>query len=149
MIETKKVDPSDAAVQALIWELDEYQESLYPAESNHLDSLAELKKSHVFVIGAFSETVLVGIGAVKNQGDYGEIKRMYVSPKFRGKRVGDAILDALEDQLLDAGIRTARLETGIHQPDAIRFYEKHGYRQRSPFGTYKPDPQSLFFEKQL
>jgi putative acetyltransferase len=42
-----------------------------------------------------------------------------------------------------------QLETGIKQPEAIALYRKFGYAERGPFGSYQPDPLSLFMEKRL
>jgi len=32
---------------------------------------------------------------------------------------------------------------------AIGWYERHGFQRRPPFGEYKPDPLSVYFEKAL
>jgi putative acetyltransferase len=42
-----------------------------------------------------------------------------------------------------------RLETGVRQPEALGLYRKLGYRERGPFGAYKPDPLSVFMEKRV
>jgi len=42
-----------------------------------------------------------------------------------------------------------RLETGIHQHAAIGLYEREGFRPIPPFGEYKDDPLSRFYEKQI
>ena len=42
-----------------------------------------------------------------------------------------------------------RLETGIYQDAAIALYESFGFRRRSPFGEYREDPFSLYFEMKL
>jgi putative acetyltransferase len=41
------------------------------------------------------------------------------------------------------------LETGVLQPDAIALYRGQGFRDRGPFGSYAPDPLSVFMEKAL
>ena len=48
----KKVDPTLVEVVEFIHQLDEYQESMYPSESNHLDSLDELSKPNVEFLAA-------------------------------------------------------------------------------------------------
>ena len=53
----------------------------------------------------------------------------------------------LETELERRGIRLFRLETGIKQPEALGLYRKLGYRERPPFGGYRPDPLSVFMEK--
>ena len=65
------------------------------------------------------------------------------------KSRAEAIRRVLEDELRDRQIRLARLETGISQPEAIGLYRRLGYRERGPFGRYRPDPLSLFMEKTL
>ncbi len=156
MIETRQVDPGDADVSELIRELDEYQMSIYPAESNHLDSVEELRRENVFFIGAFEGRQLVGTGAVKRFSDgrekirYGEIKRVFVKKSHRGKGISRLIMERLEKHLVDQGIQVARLETGIYQPEALALYQRSGYRERSSFGDYpEQDPLSVFMEKRL
>jgi hypothetical protein len=41
------------------------------------------------------------------------------------------------------------LETGIYQKEAIGLYEQAGFQRIPPFGAYKEDPLSLFFEKRI
>lgn len=74
-----------------------------------------------------------------------EVKRMYVSPDARGSGVAAAVLRALEDAARDLGTRRIVLETGILQPDAIRFYEREGYESISPFGPYVGSAESVCF----
>ncbi len=74
---------------------------------------------------------------------------MYVRPDYRGKGVAREILRQLEISAKQAKIHTLRLETGIHQPEAIALYQKCGFNPIPPFGDYKPDPLCLFFEKSL
>ena len=143
------ISPDDPRVTPLIEELDRYQESLYPPESNHLDGPATLMQPNVHFIGALDGDTLAGIGAVKRFTDYGEIKRMFIPEKFRGKGLGRQLMAALETHLIDHGIFIARLETGIHQTPAIRLYESSGFVKCPPFGSYKEDPLSVFMEKEL
>jgi putative acetyltransferase len=50
---------------------------------------------------------------------------------------------------VEEGADTIRLETGPRKREAIRLYRRHGYRDRGPFGSYKPGPHSVFLEKYL
>jgi ribosomal protein S18 acetylase RimI-like enzyme len=47
------------------------------------------------------------------------------------------------------GVMLLRLETGIHQHAAIGLYERMGFSLVSPFGEYREDPLSRFYEKKL
>ena len=149
MIRIQQVDPTQAEVAALINQLDEYQESMYPPESNHLDSLAELSKANVNFLAAYADSEICGIGAVKVMHDYGELKRLYVPEKFRGKGIAQEIVNELENCLVKRSIFTARLETGVHQLEAIGLYRKLGYSEIAPFGDYTQDPLSVFMEKNI
>ena len=149
MIRIKQVDPTRAEVIELIHQLDEYQESMYPPESNHLDSIDELSKTNVIFYAAYADSKICGIGAVKVLDDYGEIKRLYVPEKYRGKGIAKEIVRELEICLVKRSIFTARLETGIHQHEAIDLYKKRGYSKIAPFGDYTEDPLSVFMEKKI
>ena len=81
--------------------------------------------------------------------DYGEIKRMYVRPEFRGLGFAKLMLNHLADYARSQGVGTLRLETGIHQHAAIALYEQTGFRRIPPFGEYKDDPLSRFYEKRI
>jgi putative acetyltransferase len=143
-------DLTSADVHNLIEQLDSYQNALYPAESNHLMPLAALRQPNVVFLTARLDGRIVGCGAFVNQnGEYAEIKRMFVLPEARGSKIGRRLLDELERRALAAGLRLARLETGIAQPEALRLYERAGYRRRGPFGSYPEDPLNVFMEKQL
>jgi putative acetyltransferase len=146
------LNPDTPAARALIGRLDAYQIGLYPAESNHLDGIEALQMPNVLFLGAYIADALVGCGAVKSLDDdgiYGEIKRVFVLDAYRGRGVSKHLMQALEAHLRSNGIRTARLETGIRQPEAIGLYRRLGYVERGPYGAYRPDPLSLFMEKNL
>ena len=79
--------------------------------------------------------------------DYGEIKRMYVLWRFAGCVLGKAMLARLADYARERNVNLLRLETGIYQTEAIGLYERVGFHRRPPFGEYKEDPSSVYFEK--
>ena len=71
-----------------------------------------------------------------------EVKRMYVEPEARRKGVAEEILRTLEGFALESGYLTLRLETGIRQPGATRFYQGAGYERIPCYGQYSGDPLS-------
>jgi putative acetyltransferase len=142
--------PLRSDVARLIGELDAYLMALYPAESNHLLDVETLAAPDVRFFVARRGADAVGCGALRIDPErYGEVKRMFVLPAARGLRLGARILRALEDQARREGLRCLRLETGIHQPEAIGLYRAAGFVERPPFGAYPADPLSLFMEKTL
>ena len=146
------LDPDAAEVRRIIDAADDYYRRLYPAESNHLESIDDLKRPGMLFVGCRVDGRLTASGAAKimtDDGTYGEIKRVFVLDDYRGRGLSYRIMDYLEARLREQGIGLFRLETGIHQPEAIGLYRKLGYRERGPFGAYVVDPLSVFMEKRV
>ena len=92
----------------------------------------------------------IGCGALRALGDgAGEVKRMYVVPSRRRSGVARAVLAALEDEAARRGWTLLKLETGTEQPDAMAFYERHGYRRIPNFGHYAHSALSVCYERAL
>ena len=92
----------------------------------------------------------IACGALRRLGPTSaEIKRMYVIPARRGSGVAADVLRALESAALSHGWTTLRLETGPAQPDAMRFYEREGYREIPLFGPYAGSSLSVCYERAL
>lgn len=143
-------NPDQPDIVALLQAADDWYAMLYPAESNHLLDISALQQPDTaFFVARAADGALLGFGAVVARGDYAEIKRMYLAPAARGRKLGRRILDTLEAHAVQNGQTCFRLETGIHQPEAIGLYRSSGYRDRGSFGGYRPDPLSLFMEKRL
>jgi len=146
----QKGDPASPGSLRLIERLDKYQKDLYPAESNHLLSVEALRQPNVTFLVATVDGEIAGCGAfVGHIGEYAEIKRMFVLPEFRGLNIGRRILEELENLARASGLRLVRLETGIHQSEALRLYQRADYQRCGPFGDYSEDPLSVFMEKKL
>lgn len=142
--------PDTPEARALIDELEAHLASFYPAESRHGFSVERLIAESVafFVLRADGQPA--GCGGIKLFGrDYGELKRMYVRPQFRGAGFGQRLIDHLAGHARAHGVRRLRLETGIHQVAAIKLYEGAGFRRIPPFAPYRADPLSLCFETTL
>lgn len=142
--------PDQVVSRALIDELEAYLRPLSPAESRHGYSVEKLLAEGVafFVLRVDEEAA--GCGGVQFYGaEYAELKRMYVRPRFRGLGLAKRMLLHLEEFSRVNGLERVRLETGIAQRKAIGLYERMGYRQIPPFGAYRLDPFSRFYEKRL
>lgn len=130
--------------------LDAYCAALYPAESNHLMDIASLMQGDVlFLVARDVDGAPVGCAALVNRQEYGEVKRMFVDERKRGLGTGRKLLEHLVMFARMSGLSVLRLETGIHQPEAIGLYERLGFERRAPFGDYREDPLSLFMEMRL
>jgi GNAT superfamily N-acetyltransferase len=142
--------PDTPAASALVEELEAHLATRYAIESRHGLSVERLVREKVAFFVARQDGVPAGCGGVQLFGhEYAEVKRMYVRPQFRGRGVGRLILERLTTHAREHSMPVLRLETGIHQVEAIALYERHGFRQIPPFGPYWDDPVSRCYEKTL
>jgi putative acetyltransferase len=142
--------PDQPEVAALFAASDAYAAALYTAESNHLVTHNVFSASGAAFFVVRGDGRALGCGGVVPLADgVAEIKRMFVAPEARGRRLGRALLETLEAAARERGVTVLRLETGISQPEALRLYASLGYRRRPPFGAYTDDPLSVFMEKRL
>jgi putative acetyltransferase len=149
--------PDHPQVMAMLAELDVYLATLYAPEANHILDVQALLAPEIDFLVADDGERPVGCGATRRMpGEpdtadeaYGEIKRMFVDPAARGRRIAERLLAALEERLKADGVSLALLETGRDQAEAIRLYERCGYRLRGAFGGYPDNGLSLFYEKRL
>ena len=142
--------PDQPDVMRLIEALDAYVNSLYPPESNHLLDVAALSNAAVAFLVVRDGDEAIGCGALLNDPrGWGEVKRMVVRADRRGRGIGRRVLAELERVAREAGLSLLRLETGIHNADALALYRRAGFIERGPFGDYAPDPLSVFMEKRV
>lgn len=148
VIVEERPDTPDA--MELIAELDAILTPLYAAESRHGFSVGKLLREGVAFFVVRQDGTPAACGGVKIFGsEYAEVKRMYVRPQFRGLGLAKLMLNHLADYSRKQGIEILRLETGIHQKEAIRLYEQYGFQRIPPFGNYREDPVSLCYEMRL
>ena len=152
VIAQERADSPDA--QMLVIELDAFLTPLYPGESHHGYSVEKLIAQGVaFFVLRYDGTAAacggVQLFSQESGEEFGEIKRMYVRPAFRGLGLAKAMLAHLESYTHSQGVELLRLETGIYQTEAIGLYEQMGYTRTGPFGPYTDDPLSLLYEKRL
>jgi putative acetyltransferase len=148
--------PTDDA-HSLIAELDEELSRHYPPEQRHGLTLEGIFQPHIrFFIARAPGGVAAGCGGVALFEGFAEIKRMYVRPRFRGRGTGvaSAIIARLESEAKANGRSLVRLETGVQQQAALRFYARHGYRECTSFAHYATMPAhsiatSIFMEKRV
>ncbi len=141
-------DPGRAS--SLLAALDRHLEALYSPDERHILDLASLRlPSMYFAIAEDDHGAPVGCGGFRRMAGYGEIKRMWVDPGQRRLGIGRAILSHLHDRLRQEAFVLARLETGIHQHEAMALYERIGYRRCGAFGEYTENGMSVCMERAL
>jgi GNAT superfamily N-acetyltransferase len=127
----------------LISQLNDELDERYPEEgANHFDLDAEevAEGRGAFLVAYISDEP-IGCGAVRRiSPTVCEIKRMYVAPHARGRRVGRRILDELESIARHLGASRLVLETGVRQPEALALYARAGFTVIPLFGSYADTP---------
>ena len=147
-------DPRSQDALALIAEANAFVEALYPedAEIGNIPTTPdELARGGLFVVARLDgRAVATGVLLpVDGAADALELKRMFVHEGMRGRRIGEHVLQRLEASAIQRGVGRVLLLTGPRQPDAIRLYERNGYRLRGPFGGHAEHPLNIFYEKVL
>src|SRR5947207_11188324 len=133
--------PDSADARALIDELEAHLATLYPRESRNGYSVEKLIAQGMAFFLVRDNGTPVGCGGIQLFGtDYGELKRMYVRPQFRGLGFAKLMLDHLSDYARSRSVRLLRLETGIHQHAAIGLYERAGVQSIPTCGENREEP---------
>jgi ribosomal protein S18 acetylase RimI-like enzyme len=78
-----------------------------------------------------------------------EMKRLYVRPQFRGKRLGRALTDRIIAEAGQIGYKRMRLDTVEPvMKDAVAMYRKIGFREIAPY-CINPVAGALYMELPL
>jgi putative acetyltransferase len=146
-------EPFESAdAQGLVAELDAGLAQLYTPEQHFgrkFTSRLLGEGRGIFLVARF-DGAAAGCGAFTLlDHETAELKRMFVTPPMRGRGIGRRLLERLETKARAHGVHRLVLETGIHQLEAIRLYERAGFRQVECWGEYSGVPTSICFEKPI
>ena len=147
-------DLTDPAVVALLEEHVAELRSISPPESTHALDLAALRADGVDVWVARDGASGPPLGCVALtlvEPSHGELKSMRTAAGATGRGVGTALLEHVVAQARARGLSRLSLETGAEDffAPARRLYLRHGFEVCPPFGSYRPDPLSVFMTRPL
>jgi len=117
--------------EAFLPYIDLYTPGAYSATVVAADILeARISSENYRVYGCYVDDVLAGTVSTKLN-DKGDLyfMSMAVSPAFSGKGIGSALLHTIEKEAKEKKCKAIVLETYAPLLDAIRLYEKNGYRR--------------------
>ena len=114
--------------------------------------LEGLRDPRVTVLGTAVDGRVVAIGAMKRlDSERVEIKSMRTHPDFVRLGLAGRILEAIIDMAIGEGFHIVSLETGSAAAfaPARALYHAAGFHECPPFGSYGPDPLSVFMTRTL
>jgi putative acetyltransferase len=143
--------PLQDDVRRLVSQLNDYLLPLSPIEFQFKMTVEQMAGPETTLFVARDEAgVAVGMGALRvHSVEMGEVKRMFTDPAVRGKRIGSALLEAIEALAREKGLGMLMLETGAAETmlEAHRLYQRSGFTRRGPFLDYPDSQWSAFYEK--
>ncbi|WP_439137575.1 GNAT family N-acetyltransferase [Roseicyclus sp.] len=148
------IAPDDPALAALIARHAAHSAAHYPSDSNHNEDGAALAAQGAVMFAGRGGPAgpVLAMGGYKPIGpDAAEIKSMHVAEAARGQGAGAHILGLILAHAHAAGLRRISLETGSLPASAAarRLYARAGFVTCPAFGTYRPDPMSIFMTRTL
>ncbi|WP_022706572.1 MULTISPECIES: GNAT family N-acetyltransferase [Paracoccus] len=118
-----------------------------PPESIHMMPRTTLVSDSIGFFVLRIDGAACAMGALKQiGGSEGELKSMHVLSEHRGAGLSRLMLAHLVDEARARGLTRLSLETGAQASFAAArgLYAKAGFAECPPFGSYAPDPNSVF-----
>lgn len=149
MIELIRTNSKKGDFVNLVKQLDAYLKICDGPDHSFYDQFNKIDTLKHVVI-AYKNKNAVGCGAFKiHDGNFVEIKRMFVSPEGRRNGIASKILIELENWAKELKFDKCILETGKQQPEAVELYKNSNYTITENFGMYENVENSVCFEKFL
>lgn len=149
-IEINAESPLQDDIRTLIAELNAILLELSPPEFCFHMTVEEMAEPDTTVFVVREDGSAIACGALKRHGGgIGEVKRMYTRTAHRGRKIGAALMQRIEDLARAEGIDRLVLETGDRHPAAWTVYERAGFTRCGPVLDYPDSQWSVFYEKPL
>jgi ribosomal protein S18 acetylase RimI-like enzyme len=99
------------------------QRAFLTGERSSVGTVREESKTRPHLVARDDEGTLLGMAAIRGN----ELARLYVDPRFHGRRVGSKLFAAAEDMLREA--RFAEMTVAALVESAAAFYRAQGMRE--------------------
>ena len=97
------------------------------------------------LLGLWNDSVAGCVALRAINGEICEMKRLYVRPGFRGKKIGRSLAEAVIAEARSRGFERMRLDTLPSMREAIPLYESLGFTDIAPY-RFNPIEGSRFME---
>ncbi len=151
-LEIRVDDLRGDAVARLLAEHLAHMREITPEKSVHALDLERLRAPDVTFWTIWAGETLLGCGALRElDPTHGEIKSMRTAEAHRGRGVASRMVEHLLAEARRRGYARVSLETGAFDAfaPARALYARHGFAVCGPFGSYGPDPNSVFMTRAL
>ncbi len=119
----------------------------YDEEISHLESKYGMPDGRLYLI--YCDRKLAGcIGLRKIDNQSCEMKRLYVRPEFRGKKLGNILVEKIIADAREIGYSYMLLDTLPFLQSAIRMYKKFGFYEIESYNN-SPMDTSIYMKLDL
>ena len=110
----------------------------YSEEMEHLENKYGLPDGRLYLV--YCDEELAGcIGLRKIDSQNCEMKRLYVRPQFRGRKIGNLLVEKIIDDAKKIGYSHMLLDTLPFLRSAIHMYKKYGFYEISSYNDSPMD----------
>ena len=119
----------------------------YSDEMEHLESKYGLPEGRLYLVYCDEELAgCIGLRKIDNQNC--GMKRLYVRPKFRGRKVGNLLVEKIIDDAKKIGYSHMLLDTLPFLKSAIHMYKKYGFYEIDSYND-SPMDTSIYMKLDL
>ena len=142
---------TDPVFRAFYLKTEEYYNRLAGGAGNRKAFVPyNLSDSITDVLIAYDGDDAVGCAGLKRySGSDSEVKRVWVDPPFRGNGIAHEMMALLEEKAQGNGFSRLILQTRESMTEAVRLYEKLGYRRIRNYPPYDSLEGAVCFAKDL
>jgi ribosomal-protein-alanine N-acetyltransferase len=119
--------------------IERIEQRSYPTPWSRSMFAGELAKPSSICLGAFDSESLAGYLIISRYVDAWHVMNVAVSPEYRRRGIATSLLDRLFEETAGDGRRGYTLEVRVSNADAIRLYERVGFKARGIRRGYYTD----------
>ncbi len=104
----------------------------YDDELLNLEKKYGLPKGRLYII--YVDGVAAGCVGIRDfDGVNGELKRLYLRTAYRGRKLGEALMDKIISDAKEIGYKSVYLDSLPVLKSALKLYKKYGFQEIPPY----------------